>query len=276
MQPETSEPRPPGPPGGTSEKLRFDEPLPGVGRLTIRNSAKRGMLDQEILDALAKIVPELEVRCLIITGEGSHFSAGYDIATLHEPPPAGAADGLVAHPSNAALRAIEHYPYPVVAALNGRTFGGGLELAMACDLRVAASDATLAMTPGKLGVVYSHTGLRRFLDVCGLANTNEMFFLAVPVSSYRAHAMGLVNRVAEPGKLESHVLAVAEQIAASAPLALVGNKRAIRMMRAELARLPGEVEQDLVDLSARGVSSADFAEGQRAFAEKRPPTWQGR
>ena len=272
--PQTQAPEPPNP--SPSEKLRFNKPRRGVGRLTIRNPKKRGMLDQEILDGLAATLSCFDVRCLVITGEGSHFSAGYDIATLHEPSPAGAADGLTAHPSNAALQAIEHYPYPVVAALNGRTFGGGLELAMACDLRVAASDVTLAMTPGRLGVVYSHTGLRRFLDVCGLANTNEMFFLAAPVSTHRALEMGLVNRVAEPGELESHALAMAAQIAATSPVALKGNKRAIRTLRAELARLPGEVEKDLIDLSASGVHSADFAEAQKAFAEKRAPTWKGR
>ncbi len=134
----------------------------------------------------------------------------------------------------------------------------------------------MAMTPGKLGIVYSHTGLRRFLDVCGLANTNELFFLASPVDAERALAMGLVNRVVEAAELEDTVLSIAEQIGATAPLALAGNKQAIRTMRAELARMPGQIEQNLIDLTAAGVGSDDFAEGQRAFAEKRPPTWKGR
>lgn len=259
-----------------SGKLVLDEPRAGVTRIGIHNSDKRGMLDQEILDALATTVPTLTAQCLIVTGEGSVFSAGYDIEALHEEPPAGAAEGLLAHPSNAALQAIERYPYPVLAALNGHTFGGGLELAMACDLRVASRAARMAMTPGKLGLVYSHTGLRRFLDVCGLANTNEMFFLAAPVTADRAREMGLVNRVVEADELEAEALSIAEQIGATAPLALSGNKQAIRTIRAELARLPGNVEQELIDLSAARVGSADFAEGQRAFAEKRPPTWKGR
>ena len=180
-----------------SGKLRLEEPTAGVTRITVRNRDKRGMLDQEILDALATTLPTLTAQCLIVTGEGNHFSAGYDIEALHERPPTGAAGGLLSHPSNAALQAIERYPYPVLAALNGHTVGGGLELAMACDLRVASRDASLAMTPGKLGLVYSHTGLRRFLDVCGLANTNEMFFLATPVDAERAREMGLVNRVVD-------------------------------------------------------------------------------
>ena len=259
-----------------SGKLVLDEPRPGVTRIRINNPEKRGMLDQEILDALAATVPTLTAQCLILIGEGSHFSAGYDIEALHEEAPMGAADGLIAHPSNAALQAIERYPYPVLAALNGHTFGGGLELATACDLRVAASDARMAMTPGKLGIVYSHTGLRRFLDVCGLTNTNELFFLAAPIDAERALAMGLVNRVVEAAELEDAALSIAEQIGATAPLALAGNKHAIRTMRAELARMPGQIEQNLIDQTAAGVGSDDFTEGQRAFAEKRPPTWKGR
>ena len=259
-----------------SGKLVLDEPRPGVSRITVNNADKRGMLDREILDALAGTLPTLTSQCLVLTGEGSHFSAGYDIEALHEQPPAGAAEGLVAHPSNAALEAIERYPYPVLAALNGHTFGGGLELAMACDLRVASRAATLAMTPGKLGLVYSHTGLRRFLDVCGLANTNEMFFLATPVDADRAREMGLVNRVVDADELETAALSIAEQISATAPLALSGNKQAIRTIRAEMSRLPGDVERDLVDLTAARVASADFAEAQKAFVEKRPPTWKGR
>ena len=258
-----------------SGKLVLDEPRARVSRVTIRHTAKRGMLDQEILDALAAVLPTLEAQCVIITGKGSYFSAGYDIGALHLPSPHGAADGLIAHPSNAALEAIERYPYPVLAALNGHTFGGGLELAMACDLRVASRTADFAMTPGKLGIVYSHTGLRRFLDVCGLASTNELFFVASPIDAGHALEMGLLNRVVDAGYFEAAILSIAAQIASTAPLALAGHKRAIRTLRAELARLPGQVEQELIDLSVSGVRSADFSEAQRAFAEKRRPRWRG-
>ena len=109
-----------------------------------------------------------------------------------------------------------------------------------------------------------------------MANTNELFFLASPVDAGRALAMGLVNRVVEAAELEDAALSIAEQIGATAPLALAGNKHAIRTMRAELSRMPGQIEQNLIDLTAAGVGSDDFAEGQRAFAEKRPPTWKGR
>jgi enoyl-CoA hydratase/carnithine racemase len=258
-----------------SGKVVVDEPRPRVARITIHHRAKRGMLDQEILDVLAATVPTMTAQCLVITGDGPYFSAGYDIETLHLPSPLGAADGLTAHPSNAALEAIERYPYPVLAALNGHTFGGGLELAMACDMRVAAGTANFAMTPGKLGIVYSHTGLRRFLDVCGLANTNELFFLATPIGAGHAREMGLLNRVVVAGDFEASILSIAEQIASTAPLALAGHKRAIRTLRAELARLPAFVEQELIELSVAGVGSHDFAEGQRAFVEKRKPTWTG-
>ncbi len=131
------------------------------------------------------------------------------------------------------------------------------------------------MTPGKLGIVYSHTGLRRFLDVCGLASTNELFFVASPIDAGHALEMGVVNRVVDAVWFEDAVLSLAAQIASSAPLALTGHKKTIRTLRGEPGRLPSDVERELIELSVAGVRSADFAEGQRAFAEKRKPTWRG-
>ena len=151
----------------SSGRLLVDEPAPGVTRLTISNPGKRGALDHAILDGFAKTMPRLDARCVIVTGEGDAFSAGYDIGDLPDEVFAHEAERLVAHPFAAAIDAIEAYRFPTLAAMNGHAIGGGLELALACDLRIAASTIAMAMPPAKLGLVYSHTGIIKFLQTIG-------------------------------------------------------------------------------------------------------------
>src|SRR5438067_11779105 len=135
-------------------------------------------------------MPQLDARCVIITGEGGSFSAGYDLAGVPEGVIAEEAEKLVAHPFTAAIDAVQAYPYPTLAALNGHAIGGGLELALACDLRIAAATIALGMPPAKLGLVYSHTGIRKFLDVIGAPRTRELFLLGRRVGSSTARAWG--------------------------------------------------------------------------------------
>ncbi|MET0971840.1 MAG: enoyl-CoA hydratase/isomerase family protein, partial [Thermoleophilaceae bacterium] len=215
-----------------TEKLVLDHPAERVARLTIANPDRRGALDHEILDALAGHARTLEARCLVIRGSGQVFSAGYDIGNLGEQSFEESAERLVAHPFNDAIEALEAYQYPVLAALNGHAIGGGLELALTCDIRVAAREIRLGMPPAKLGLIYSHTGLRRFIDVCGVANTAELFYVGRNVDAERAERMGLVNELVEPEELDERVLDLAAEIASGAPLSLAGNKRAIRALRA--------------------------------------------
>jgi enoyl-CoA hydratase/carnithine racemase len=257
-------------------KLRLDEPADGVARLTISNPERRGALDHDILDALAAAAGDLDARCLVITGTGSVFSAGYDIGNLEEPEFERSASQLVAHPFHAAIEALEAYEYPVLAQLNGHAIGGGLELALSCDIRVAAQGVKLGMPPAKLGLIYSHTGLRKFIEVCGVANTSELFLAGRNVDAARGERMGLVNEVVAPERLEAHVLELAGEIARNAPLSLSGNKRIIRTLREHAAALPPDVEGELIELRESCFASEDFREGVRAFGEKRTPAWKGR
>jgi enoyl-CoA hydratase/carnithine racemase len=257
-----------------SDKLQLDEPADGVARLTIANPERRGALDHEILDALAEHARTLEARCLVIRGSGPVFSAGYDIGDLEEQEFEESAERLVAHPFHEAIEALEAYRYPVVAEINGHAIGGGLELALTCDVRLAAHGARFGMPPAKLGLIYSHTGLAKFIDVCGPANTAELFSLGEAVEAQRAERMGLVNELVDRDELERRVLGLAAAIAANAPLSLEGNKRVIRALRAR--PLAPEVERDLIELRESCFASEDFREGVRAFAEKRKPVWRGR
>jgi enoyl-CoA hydratase/carnithine racemase len=260
-------------------QLLIDEPAPHVARLTISNPGKRGALDQAILDAFASTLPKLEARCVIITGEGRTFSAGYDIGDLGgwgRDLFADEAEKLVAHPFAAAIDAVDAYPYPTVAALNGHAIGGGLELALSCDLRLAAHQIRLGMPPAKLGLVYSHTGIRKFIDTIGAPRTRELFLVGGRINAATAHLWGLVNSVHGSDELPAAAVELAQTIAANAPLAQLGNKRVIRAVLDSEGSLDPAVERELMELRRACFSSEDFREGVRAFAEKRPPEWKGR
>jgi enoyl-CoA hydratase/carnithine racemase len=261
-------------------KLLVDEPLPGVRRLTISNPAKHNALDHPILDAIAETLstlssPQEDVRCVIVTGAHERFSAGYDIGEIPDEEFEERAERLVAHPFTEAIDALEAFPWPTLAALPGHTIGGGLELALACDLRVAAEGIRLGMPPAKLGLVYSHMGLRRFLDVIGASRTRELFLLGRYIDAHTALNWGLVNRVVPRGELENSALELAGELAGNAPLSQVGNKRIIAaLLRAE-SELPEEIERELIELRRASFASQDIREGVRAFSEKRQPQWRG-
>ena len=259
-------------------RLVLDWPAPHLARLTLANPAKRNALDHAILDALTAVVPGLAergARCLLLTGSGPVFSAGYDIGGLPRDEFADRAEELVAHPFTAALDALEAFTFPSVCALNGPALGGGLELALVCDLRIAVAGASFAMPPAKLGLIYSHTGLRRFIDTIGAPRTRELFLVGRRVSARNALAWGMVNDVVESEELEEAALDLAGEIAANAPISLEGNKRIIRELLAAEGELDLETEQELVALRESCFTSRDFFEGVRAFEQKRPPRWTG-
>ena len=260
-------------------KLVLDRPAEAVARLTISNPERRNALDHEILNSLAEALPGLdrgiEVRCVVVTGTGNVFSAGYDIADIPDETFAEQAEALVAHPFHEAMEAVSSHPYPVLAAINGHCLGGGLELAVRCDLRLCAASAKLGMPPARLGLFYGHTGLQKFIDVVGLARTKELFLSGRNLSGPQAAAIGLVHETVADEKLASASIELASEIAANAPLSLRGNKRAIETLNS-YQRLSPEQERELVELRRSCFGSEDFREGIRAFAEKRRPEWRGR
>jgi enoyl-CoA hydratase/carnithine racemase len=260
-------------------KLLLDHPADAVARLTIDNEGKRNALDHEILDGLTAALPQLdrgiEIRCVLITGAGNVFCAGYDIGGIPEETFAVDAEGLVAHPFHDAMEALSAHPYPVVAAINGPCLGGGLELALRCDLRFCAAGAKLGMPPAKLGLIYSHTGLIEFINTIGIARTKELFLTGRNFDAEWAERVGLVNSTVPAAELPDAALALATEIAGNAPVSMRGNKRAIRTL-ASFPRLTEEQERELIALRASCFETEDFREGIRAFGEKRPPNWKGK
>jgi enoyl-CoA hydratase/carnithine racemase len=258
-------------------ELLLDRPADGVLRLTISNPAKRNALDQPILDAIAAVLAEIgNARAVLLTGADAMFSSGYDIGDIPGDVFAQEAEALVAHPFTAAIDALEACAIPTVAALPGHTIGGGLELALACDLRLAVDGILLGMPPAKLGLVYSHTGLRRFLDAIGAPRTRELFLTGHNIDARTALSWGLVNQIVGASELESAALDLAQDLAANAPLSVRGNKHVIRELLAADGRLDPEVERQLIELREASFHSEDMREGVRAFGEKRPARWKGR
>jgi enoyl-CoA hydratase/carnithine racemase len=260
-------------------KLRLDHPAEAVARLTLNRPDARNALDHELLDGIAAAMPDLdrgiELRCVLITGAGKAFSAGYDIAAIPAESFERDAEALVAHPFHAALEAVAAHPWPVIAAINGHALGGGLELTLACDLRICARGAKLGMPPAKLGLIYGHTGLQRFIDAIGVPRTKELFLTGRNLDAERAEAVGLVNWVTDDAELEGAAVELAAEVAANAPLSMKGNKHAIDALNS-YPRLTEKQERELIELRESCFRSEDFREGIEAFAEKRKPVWRGR
>ncbi len=250
-----------------------------VATVVIANPAKKNALTLKMLGELARAFAALrgeEVRCVVLRGDGREaFCAGYDIAAI---PAGGSGEAQVllsSNPFDDMIRAVASFPSPVIAMLNGVAFGGGLELAVACDVRVASDQAVFGMTPARLGVIYRPAGLMRFVHAIGLPATKELFFTARAVSARRACELKLVNRVCPPEELAQVAAEMAREIAANAPLSVRGTKRILDMCTEFRGLPPGDAEEAEA-LIRRCMESRDLEEGKKAFLAKRKPRFLGR
>ncbi len=260
----------------SAKRIRVENGGP-VRVVVLDNRAKRNALDFQALEEVEvafRAAAKDGVRCVVLRGAGEQaFSSGFDIAEMSLTSRRGD------RPDEAVERAadaIEALPCPAVAYLNGFAFGGGLELAAACDLRVARLGVKLAMTPAKLGVVYPEGGLRRFADLVGASRTRELFFTGCPVDARTALAWGLVNRVSPKAAAEKEALAIASEIAANAPLAVRGMKRILQLLEGARERVLSPAERDEISgLRRRAFESADLREGLAAWRKRRRPRFKG-
>ena len=257
--------------------MTVDHPAPGVRRLTIDNVERRGALSSDIAREIVKVVQAStgDIRCLVLTGTGQMFCAGYDLKELASPPSPAHADATVAPEFFEALDALDRQPLPVVAALNGPALGGGLELALACDIRIAVPEASLGVPAGRLGLVYSPGGLERLMTELPFALAAELFLTAGTINARRGYERRLIGRIVEPEELQASAVATATQIAELAPIAIRANRAALRALRRSMPAFEHEMRAEVLKARSDGMHSADFAEGVAAFRQHRVPRVTG-
>ena len=244
--------------------------------LTIHRPDRLNALDSATLDALHfaadAAAADRSVRVVVLTGAGAKaFVAGADIAEMAALTPTQARDFSLR--GQRMMRRFETLPKPVIAMVNGFALGGGLELAMCCHLRIAADSAKVGQPEVNLGLIPGFGGTQRLLRLAGRAATLELCLTGTPVGAERALQLGIVNRVVPAAELEAETLALAQQLANAAPLALRGIL--------DCVNVGGDcaIEEGLQYESAQfGLvfSSEDMREGTGAFLGKRKPAFQGR
>ncbi|WP_137126076.1 enoyl-CoA hydratase/isomerase family protein [Roseomonas sp. HF4] len=247
-----------------------------VATLLLDRADRRNAMSRAMWTAmpalLARVAADDAVALLVVTGTGGHFCAGADIAEFED----AYRDAAAVAATNAAIRdaveALAAFPKPAIAAIRGACVGGGVALALACDLRVAASDARFAVTPARLGLIYSHGDTLRLVRAVGAARAKDMLFSARMVGAEEAERIGLVQRVVPPEALEATVSDTAAGLAALSRPAL----RDIKRMVGAIADGALQETPDLAALFADGFAGEDFREGYAAFLEKRPPRFRAR
>jgi enoyl-CoA hydratase len=247
-----------------------------IARVTLDRPAKLNALNLATLAELQRTFAELrgvpELRVVILTGAGEKaFAAGADVSEL------AALDAVrgreVSHAGNEVFLDIERFPHPVIAAINGFALGGGLELAMACTIRIASDNAKLGQPEVKLGLTPGYGGTQRLARLIGQGRALELILSGDPVSAQEAYRLGLVNRVVAPAELAAAATELATKIAANAPLAVTYCLEAVRR-GAEMSLDEGlALEASLFALSC---ATEDMKEGTGAFLAKRPAVFKGR
>jgi E-phenylitaconyl-CoA hydratase len=248
-----------------------------VASVTLNRPEKRNAIDDTTRDALAEAFASFDadaaIRVVVLTGAGSAFCAGVDLATPGNVV-AGQAAPASPIPTRARLTApLDAFGKPVIAALNGVAVGGGLEMALACDIRIAAAGAKFALTEARIGSLPGSGGTQRLVGAVGRAFAAQMLFTGELVTAEQALAAGLVSEVHAPEALMGRAQALAQMIAENAPLSLVAIKKALRAAT-DLPLAAGfELERSLYGALAL---TEDREEGRKAFREKRKPNFKGK
>ncbi len=250
----------------------------GVLVVTMKNPPVNA-LSTTLMGELESLVGTLKEdrgrRAVVLTGEGSYFSAGADLKEMASKVESfrQEAESIVSR-GHRVFQGLEALPQPVIAAINGLALGGGLELSLACDLRIAGDSAKLGATEANFGLLPAYGGTQRLPRVVGLAKAKELIFSASMISGTEAQRIGLVNRAVPAGQELRAARDLAHTVAQKAPLAIAAAKSAIHY----------SLDHDLVDglaeesrrFRSEVLPSEDLLEGISAFLERRPPKFAGK
>jgi len=244
-----------------------------IGVLTLNNAARRNCLSQAMLGELGRGIEALVAggaRAVILRAPAGSkvWCAGFDIRDLPEPgEPLGYEDDFAV-----ALHAVQQCPVPVIAMIEGSVWGGACDLAVTCDLVIGVASTTFAITPARLGVPYSTSGLMRFLGALPLHMVKELFFTAQPLPAARARELGLLNHLVPCEELEAFTFELVGRMVENSPLAIRVLKEQLRVLGNACAMSP-ETEERIQGLRRMVYESPDYREGKLAFLEKRKPVF---
>lgn len=247
-----------------------------IGTITFNNNEKRNCLSAALLKELIGALKEMrnqQVRVIILraaTG-AKVWSAGLDVNELPNP---GRDPFPYDDPFEQAGRSIQRSSAPVIAMIGGSVWGAACDLALSCDILIGTPQTTFAMTPAKIGIPYSSSGLLHFLYGVGLNLAKEMLFTAQPVGAERAEKLGILNHLVPAAQLEGFTYEMARQIAHNSPLSIAVLKEQLRIL-ANSHPLSPETFERIQGLRRRVYDSQDYLEGKNAFLQKRAPVFQG-
>jgi enoyl-CoA hydratase/carnithine racemase len=249
----------------------------GVGILTFNNPERHNAVSLEMWEATKSILDGFaaddDIRVVVLTGAGGKaFVSGADISKFASERATLEASRAYNVKSDAAYSSVADFPKPTIAMIKGYCIGGGVGLAVCCDLRICSDNSRFAVPAAKLGLGYGYSGLKRLVDIVGASFAKEIFYTARQFDSQEAQTMGLVNRVVPAGELEAYVKSITDMICANAPLTI----KAVKFTVGEM--LKDESKRNLarsVELVEQCFASRDYTEGRTAFMEKRKPVFTG-
>ena len=250
----------------------------GIGIVTFNNPEKRNAMSLEMWEGFGQALIELrdnpEVRVVILTGAGDKaFVSGADISQFEKSRHNAEASEEYSRKSAAQRALLADYPKPTIACIRGYCLGGGMQVAMLADIRIAADDSQFGIPAAKLGIAYGYDGLRNLVSLVGPSWARLLMYTGMRIDSKEALRIGLVDRVIPTDELLGETMELATTIATNAPLAV----KAAKITIAEVLKDPADRNMDAIkQIGIDCMNSEDFREGRQAFMEKRKPQFKGR